>query len=84
LHQYRIEKLWSLTPITAASAYHREGYRKGGANPNACKDEQGRLRVAAATSAAKPGSRSESIDRAGVTLSSSDTRMAIRGAYSIP
>jgi IMP dehydrogenase len=51
LHQHRIEKL-----LVVDSAYRCVGLitvkdiEKAVANPNACKDEQGRLRVAAATS----------------------------------
>src|ERR1700684_514933 len=47
---------------------------KAVANPNACKDEQGRLRVAAATSVGEAGyARSESLIAAGVDLIVVDT-----------
>ena len=44
------------TTSTVARLDHRQGHqRKAVANPNACKDEQGRLRVAAATTAGTEG-----------------------------
>ena len=47
---------------------------KAVANPNACKDEQGRLRVAAATSVGEAGyARSEALIEAGVDLVVVDT-----------
>ncbi len=47
---------------------------KAVANPNACKDEQGRLRVAAATSVGEAGyARSEKLIEAGVDLVVVDT-----------
>jgi IMP dehydrogenase len=75
LHQHRIEKLLVVD----------EGYRcvglitvkdieKAVANPNACKDEQGRLRVAAATTVGEAGfARTERLIAAGVDLVVVDT-----------
>ena len=75
LHQYRIEKLLVVD----------EGYRcvglitvkdieKAVANPNACKDEQGRLRVAAATTVGDKGyERTQRLIEAGVDLVVVDT-----------
>ncbi len=75
LHQHRIEKLLVVD----------EGYRcvglitvkdieKAVANPNACKDEQGRLRVAAATTVGDKGfDRTERLLEAGVDLVVVDT-----------
>ncbi|MGE3146780.1 MAG: IMP dehydrogenase [Pseudorhodoplanes sp.] len=75
LHQYRIEKLLVVD----------EGYRcvglitvkdieKAVANPNACKDEQGRLRVAAATTVGDKGyERTQKLIEAGVDLVVVDT-----------
>jgi IMP dehydrogenase len=75
LHQYRIEKL-----LVVDSDYRCVGLitvkdiEKAVANPNACKDEQGRLRVAAATSVGEAGyARSESLIEAGVDLVVVDT-----------
>jgi IMP dehydrogenase len=75
LHQHRIEKL-----LVVDSAYRCVGLitvkdiEKAVANPNACKDEQGRLRVAAATSVGDAGfSRSERLIEAGVDLVVVDT-----------
>jgi len=75
LHQYRIEKL-----LVVDSDYRCVGLitvkdiEKAVANPNACKDEQGRLRVAAATSVGEAGyARSESLIAAGVDLVVVDT-----------
>src|SRR5690606_852782 len=56
LHQHRIEKL-----LVVDSDYRCVGLitvkdiEKAVANPNACKDEQGRLRVAAATTVGDKG-----------------------------
>ena len=65
LHQYRIEKL-----IVVDEQYRCVGLitvkdiEKAVANPNACKDEQGRLRVAAATTVGEEGfARTERPDR---------------------
>ncbi|HEX4043495.1 MAG TPA: IMP dehydrogenase, partial [Xanthobacteraceae bacterium] len=70
LHQHRIEKL-----VVVDSDYRCVGLitvkdiEKAVANPNACKDEQGRLRVGAATSVGEPGyARSESLIEAGVDV----------------
>src|SRR5580693_5599688 len=75
LHQHRIEKL-----LVVDSDYRCVGLitvkdiEKAVANPNACKDEQGRLRVAAATSVGEAGfARSESLIDAGVDLVVVDT-----------
>jgi IMP dehydrogenase len=75
LHQYRIEKL-----LVVDGAYRCVGLitvkdiEKAVAHPNACKDEQGRLRVAAATSVGEAGyARSESLIDAGVDLVVVDT-----------
>ena len=75
LHQHRIEKL-----LVVDSDYRCVGLitvkdiEKAVANPNACKDEQGRLRVAAATSVGEAGyARSEALIDAGVDLVVVDT-----------
>jgi IMP dehydrogenase len=75
LHQHRIEKL-----LVVDSDYRCVGLitvkdiEKAVANPNACKDEQGRLRVAAATSVGEAGfKRSEGLIAAGVDLVVVDT-----------
>ncbi|MFZ0608560.1 MAG: IMP dehydrogenase, partial [Xanthobacteraceae bacterium] len=75
LHQHRIEKL-----LVVDSDYRCVGLitvkdiEKAVANPNACKDEQGRLRVGAATSVGEPGfARSESLMEAGVDVIVVDT-----------
>jgi IMP dehydrogenase len=75
LHQHRIEKL-----LVVDSDYRCVGLitvkdiEKAVANPNACKDEQGRLRVAAATSVGDAGfKRSEGLIEAGVDLVVVDT-----------
>jgi IMP dehydrogenase len=75
LHQHRIEKL-----LVVDGNYHCVGLitvkdiEKAVANPNACKDEQGRLRVAAATSVGEVGfARSEKLIDAGVDLVVVDT-----------
>jgi len=75
LHQHRIEKL-----LVVDSAYRCVGLitvkdiEKSVAHPNACKDEQGRLRVAAATSVGETGYvRSERLIDAGVDLLVVDT-----------
>jgi IMP dehydrogenase len=75
LHQHRIEKL-----VVVDSDYRCVGLitvkdiEKAVANPNACKDEQGRLRVAAATSVGEAGyARSEKLLEAGVDLVVVDT-----------
>jgi IMP dehydrogenase len=75
LHQHRIEKL-----LVVDSDYHCVGLitvkdiEKAVANPNACKDEQGRLRVAAATTVGEAGfRRTEGLIEAGVDLVVVDT-----------
>jgi len=75
LHQHRIEKL-----LVVDDQYRCVGLitvkdiEKAVANPHACKDEQGRLRVAAATSVGDPGfHRSERLIEAGVDLIVVDT-----------
>src|SRR5436190_4214028 len=75
LHQHRIEKL-----LVVDSGYRCVGLitvkdiEKAVANPNACKDEQGRLRVAAATTVGDKGfDRTERLIEAGVDLVVVDT-----------
>jgi len=75
LHQHRIEKL-----LVVDDAYRCVGLitvkdiEKAVANPNACKDEQGRLRVAAATTVGDKGfERTERLIAAGVDLVVVDT-----------
>src|SRR5437588_10773473 len=75
LHQHRIEKL-----LVVDESYRCVGLitvkdiEKAVANPNACKDEQGRLRVAAATSVGDSGfERSGHLIDAGVDLLVVDT-----------
>ncbi len=75
LHQHRIEKL-----LVVDSQYRCVGLitvkdiEKAVANPNACKDEQGRLRVAAATTVGDKGyARTEQLIAAGVDLIVVDT-----------
>src|SRR5258705_1186477 len=75
LHQYRIEKL-----LVVDDQYRCVGLitvkdmEKAVANPHACKDEQGRLRVAAATTVGDKGfGRTERLIEAGVDLVVVDT-----------
>ncbi len=75
LHQHRIEKL-----VVVDDQYRCVGLitvkdmEKAVANPNACKDEQGRLRVAAATSVGDKGFiRTEQLIDAGVDVVVVDT-----------
>jgi IMP dehydrogenase len=75
LHQHRIEKL-----LVVDEQYRCVGLitvkdiEKAVANPNACKDEQGRLRVAAATTVGDNGfARTEALIDAGVDLVVVDT-----------
>src|SRR5215213_1686665 len=75
LHQYRIEKL-----LVVDSQYRCVGLitvkdiEKAVANPFACKDEQGRLRVAAATTVGDTGfNRTERLIEAGADLVVVDT-----------
>jgi len=75
LHQHRIEKL-----LVVDDKYRCVGLitvkdiEKAVANPHACKDEQGRLRVAAATTVGDAGfKRTEGLIEAGVDLVIVDT-----------
>ena len=75
LHQHRIEKL-----LVVDDAYHCIGLitvkdmEKAQLHPNAAKDEQGRLRVAAATTVGDDGfARTEALVNAGVDLIVVDT-----------
>jgi IMP dehydrogenase len=75
LHQHRIEKL-----LVVDAQYRCVGLitvkdiEKAVANPNACKDEQGRLRVAAATTVGDAGfHRTEALIAAGADLIVVDT-----------
>src|SRR6202795_1978071 len=75
LHQFRIEKL-----LVVDAQYRCVGLitvkdmEKAVANPDACKDEQGRLRVAAATTVGELGfRRTEGLIEAGVDLVVVDT-----------
>jgi IMP dehydrogenase len=75
LHQHRIEKL-----LVVDAEYRCVGLitvkdiEKAVANPNACKDEQGRLRVAAATTVGDAGfARTERLIEAGVDVVVVDT-----------
>jgi IMP dehydrogenase len=75
LHQHRIEKL-----LVVDDAYHCVGLitvkdmEKARSHPNACKDDQGRLRVAAATSVGEDGAaRADALLEAGVDLIVVDT-----------
>jgi IMP dehydrogenase len=75
LHQHRIEKL-----LVVDGQYRCVGLitvkdiEKAVTNPNACKDEQGRLRVAAATTVGDIGfARTERLIEAGVDLVVVDT-----------
>jgi len=75
LHQYRIEKL-----LVVDGAYRCVGLitvkdiEKARAHPLACKDEQGRLRVAAATGVGDEGyARAEALLEAGVDVVVVDT-----------
>jgi IMP dehydrogenase len=75
LHQHRIEKL-----LVVDASYRCVGLitvkdiEKAVANPHACKDEQGRLRVAAATTVGDAGfNRTERLIDAGVDLVVVDT-----------
>ena len=75
LHRHRIEKL-----LVVDDQYRCVGLitvkdiEKAVANPNACKDDQGRLRVAAATTVGDKGfARTEALIAAGVDLVVVDT-----------
>jgi IMP dehydrogenase len=75
LHQHRIEKLLVVDrDYRCVGLITVKDIEKAVANPNACKDEQGRLRVAAATSVGEAGyARSEALIEAGVDLVVVDT-----------
>src|SRR6516165_6522388 len=75
LHQHRIEKLLVVDgDYRCVGLVTVKDIEKAVANPNACKDEQGRLRVAAATSVGEAGyARGEALVDAGVDLIVVDT-----------
>src|SRR5271155_1776107 len=75
LHKHRIEKLLVVDgDYRCVGLITVKDIEKAVANPNACKDEQGRLRVAAATSIGEAGyARSEALIEAGVDLVVVDT-----------
>jgi IMP dehydrogenase len=75
LHQHRIEKLLVVDDrYRCVGLIHVKDTEKAVANPNACKDEQGRLRVAAATTVGDKGfARTEALIAAGVDLVVVDT-----------
>ena len=75
LHQHRIEKLLVVDDdYRCVGLITVKDIEKAVANPNACKDEQGRLRVAAATSVGDKGyDRTERLMAAGVDVVVVDT-----------
>jgi IMP dehydrogenase len=75
LHQHRIEKLLVVdADYRCVGLVTVKDIEKAVTYPNACKDEQGRLRVAAATSVGEAGfARSEALIDAGVDLVVVDT-----------
>jgi IMP dehydrogenase len=75
LHQYRIEKLLVVDPdYRCVGLVTVKDIEKAVANPNACKDEQGRLRAAAATTVGDEGfERTERLIDAGVDVVVVDT-----------
>jgi IMP dehydrogenase len=75
LHQYRIEKLLVVDDeFRCVGLITVKDIEKAVAHPNACKDAQGRLRVAAATTVGQLGfERSERLIEAGVDLLVVDT-----------
>jgi IMP dehydrogenase len=75
LHQYRIEKLLVVDEdYRCVGLVTVKDIEKSVKNPNACKDEQGRLRVAAATTVGDAGyQRSERLIEAGVDVVVVDT-----------
>ncbi len=75
LHQHRIEKLLVVDQdYRCVGLITVKDIEKAVANPNACKDEQGRLRVAAATTVGDAGfERTERLVDAGVDLIVVDT-----------
>src|ERR1700749_685996 len=75
LHQHRIEKLLVVdADYRCVGLVTVKDIEKAVAHPNACKDEQGRLRVAAATTVGDKGfARTEHLIAAGVDLVVVDT-----------
>src|SRR5690242_5610333 len=75
LHQHRIEKLLVVdADYRCVGLITVKDIEKAVAHPNACKDERGRLRVAAASSVGDTGhARSEALIDAGVDLVVVDT-----------
>jgi len=75
LHQHRIEKLLVVDEnYRCVGLITVKDIEKQVANPNACKDEQGRLRVAAATTVGDKGfARTEALIAAGVDVVVVDT-----------
>ena len=75
LHQHRIEKLLVVDEdYRCVGLITVKDIEKAVANPHACKDEQGRLRVAAATTVGESGyERAEHLIDAGVDLVVVDT-----------
>lgn len=75
LHQHRIEKLLVVDDDhRCVGLITVKDIEKARAHPDACKDDQGRLRVAAATSVGDPGfARAEHLIDAGVDLIVVDT-----------
>lgn len=75
LHQHRIEKLLVVDKdYRCVGLVTVKDIEKAVKNPNACKDEQGRLRVAAATTVGDEGfARSEALVDAGVDVVVVDT-----------
>src|SRR5438034_9046454 len=75
LHQHRIEKLLVVDDqYRCVGLITAKDIEKAVANPHACKDEQGRLRVAAATTVGDLGfRRTEALIEAGVDLVVVDT-----------
>ncbi len=75
LHQYRIEKLLVVDQdYRCVGLITVKDIEKAVANPNACKDEQGRLRAAAATTVGDEGfERTERLIDAGVDVVVVDT-----------
>ncbi len=75
LHQYRIEKLLVVDQdYRCVGLVTVKDIEKAVANPNACKDEQGRLRAAAATTVGDEGfERTEHLIDAGVDVVVVDT-----------
>ena len=75
LHQHRIEKLVVVDDdYSCVGLITVKDMEKAALHPDACKDEQGRLRVAAATTVGEDGfARSEALIAAGVDLVVVDT-----------